>query len=149
MTTLHLGVKDLPYVSREAVRRKKTGKFAPSMTTGSVAEILEEEYGIMQFFYNKYEKEIGEALLASVKDAPFEAGAPLSLDPFGDATSEIERMFHRFLEAKEMDGAVPGVPTKAAMKGVSKRFKKKKGPTDRPSFIDTGLYDSSFTSWVD
>jgi hypothetical protein len=68
-------------------------------------------------------------------------------NPLGQATSKIERRFKEFLTNKEMDGQ-PGVPTKAALAGRSKRFKRAyaKRPS-RPSFVDTGLYRGAFKSW--
>jgi hypothetical protein len=66
--------------------------------------------------------------------------------------AEIEERFKDFLSLQEMDKlGVPGVPTEAAKKGKSSRFKRRrsKGGAPRPSFIDTGLYQSSFKAWVD
>jgi hypothetical protein len=76
-------------------------------------------------------------------------GAPPSIDAFGAAQGKIDALFRKFLTSKEMDGlGIPGVPTLASLEGISRRFKRGHGPA-RPSFIDTGLYESDFKSWVD
>lgn len=134
---LHLGVVDIPYADKSGA------------TTGDVAEWLENHYGVMQFFYSRHESEIAAALKDSVEGAleSLLLGAPPSVNIFGAAVSQIEDIFRKFLDAKEMDGQ-PGVPTAASLRGESKRFKTKRGPP-RPSFIDTGLYEADFVGWID
>ena len=168
---LHLGVIDVPYSTavpqsarRVAARTKRGGgatkpqKFSASpaggKTTGDVAEILEAKYHVMESFAFLHEKDIAGALEETISDA-FDnvlLGAPIQ--PGGNAlaaaTGDIETMFHKFISNREMDGVQPGVPTKAAQRGVSHRFKNpnaKRAP--RPSFRDRGLYDSSFKTWLD
>lgn len=152
---LHLGVLDLPYAdaaSYKKVKRRKPQSSEGSKTTGEVATILEEKYKVMETFWDANKIKIAKSLENSFKDA-LEAiimGAPLGLDPAGAVTSEIEELFRETLTLKKLDGKIPGVPTKAAQKGVSHRFKhpyKKRPP--RPSFIDTGLYEGSMRAWVD
>lgn len=155
LTTLHLGVIDLPYAdaSYRSVKRKKPRRSsAGSRTTGDIATILEAKYGIMAFFYEKYEKKIMETLEESFIGAArtIALGGPLTIDPGSEASSKIEAMFRNMLTNKELDGQVPGVATQASLDGVSHRFAKpyaKRRP--RPSFIDTGLYEGSFKAWVD
>jgi hypothetical protein len=74
----------------------------------------------------------------------------LSPEPFASSKSQkIDDTFHKFLDSKEMETlGIPGVPTAAALKGVSHRLKLKKG-APRPSFIDTGMYQAHFKSWVE
>jgi hypothetical protein len=80
-------------------------------------------------------------------------GAPAGIDPYGGATSEIEDRFKQFLSTGVMETlGFPGVPTQAALdrragKKRSGRFKKKR-PSTGVSFIDTGLYQSSFRAWM-
>ena len=137
---LHLGVAVLPYAS--------PGR----QTTGDVAGWLESKYGVMGKFYERHEQDVANDLAESVKNAAeaMMMGAPATLDPFGAATSQIETRFKQFLSNKEMDAlGVPGVPTAASLKGVSHRFKRpyvRRGP--RPSFVDTGTYQSSFKAWL-
>ena len=147
MTTLHLGVIDQPYDE--------------GATTGMVAEILEDKYHVMEVFFElriddvaaALERSIQGALDALAMDAPVE-----NIDPFGSATADIETAFRHFLDSKEIEGiGIPGVPTQAALDGVSHRFKNprykitKKGKkvkrAPRPSFIDTGLYEASMKAW--
>jgi hypothetical protein len=141
MTTLHLGVTDdLPYAHG--------GK-----SVFDVASILEFRYGIMQFFFDTHQQEIvdelGDAIVGSFESAL--QGAPVSPQPYAAASSEIEKMFNLFLDRKEMDNKVAGVPTAASLGGVSVRFKQKqkKSRGARPSFVNSGLYENSFRVWVD
>ena len=137
MSVLRMGVLDVPY---------SNGK----TTTGDVAEWLENKYGVMGFFWELNKLKISAELEQGISQA-FESylmGSPLGSDPFLAATAEIEQLFREFLSTKQMDHKVGGVPTKAAMKGVSSRFKSKRG-NPRPSFIDTGMYETSFKAWMD
>lgn len=139
---LHLGVMDMPYSYGDQSR-----------TTGDVAEILEAKYGIMQQFYDHNSQEIADNLAESMRGSleSLLMGAPPALDPYGSGNSKTEAKFRDFLDQKVIETyGIPGVPTQAALKGVSHRFKKanaRRGP--RPSFIDSGLYQTSFRSWVD
>ncbi len=156
MPTVKLGVTEMPYSFSENVGKVKKGKNkgkAYASTTGDVAEILEDKYHIMEVFWNLHEEEIVSALSTSLSDE-FESmlqGKPVSVGAFAAGASEVEAMFQKFLDLKEMDAlGIPGVPTAASLAGVSHRFKKpyaKRAP--RPSFVDTGLYESSFRCWAD
>jgi hypothetical protein len=136
---LHLGVIDMPYSNAKT-------------TTGDVAEILEGKYGVMACFYRTNEtvidKEMEKALEGSLETLMM-GGSP-SARPYDSAMNKIEELFNAFLDTGVMDkaGDVAGVPTQAALKGRSKRFKRNKGPP-RPSFIDSGLYESSFKAWIE
>src|ERR1700743_475626 len=127
--TLHLGVTELPYNYGDK-----------SMTTGDVAEILEAKYEVMQQFYDHHQQQIADDLaegMVGVLESTL-MGAPPTLDPYGSGTSKGEQSFRDFLDRKEIETyGIPGVPTQAALKGVSHRFKRpyKKRPP-RPSFID-------------
>jgi hypothetical protein len=160
---LNLGVTDLPYADPEPARKvpKKPGKRPRkaaerrgSLTTGDVAEILEAEYHVMEHFVELHGEDIARHIEGSMQGAieNLLAGAPPGAenDIFGTAMSEIEDAFKNMLSLKELDKiGYPGIPTAAAEKGVSHRFKRpyqRRNP--RPSFIDTGLYQSSFKAWV-
>ncbi|PXW62846.1 hypothetical protein DFO55_101702 [Grimontella sp. AG753] len=135
MITLHLGVIDIPYEDEDA-------------TTGNVAEYLEEKYQIMQTFFDRYSNEIigfmADDLAAGLENML--AGAPPSRDPLSEAMSKVHNLFVAFLDNQEMNG-MPGVPTRRALEGISKRLKNKKGEP-RPSFIDTGTYQAAMRAWV-
>lgn len=155
---LHLGVIDVPYVGREtpaqrSKRLKKGGQPpAGAKTTYDVAKILESKYHVMENFAHRYRSEMAAELVSAINGRMENLlmGAPVSQAPFGEAESAIKNMFSKFLENREMDG-MPGVPTKAAIAGISHRFKKKRKADiyGRPSFIDTGLYESSARAWID
>jgi hypothetical protein len=159
---LHLGVNVIPYGNEpekpKRVAKARKGKAnkprkakeasQPSITTGDVAEILEAEYGILGEFAERYGQQIADAFANSAAGAleSVMMGTPVN-DPYAGATTEIEESMKLFLDLEEMNGK-PGVPTKAALDGVNHRLKIKKG-APRPSFIDTGLYQSSMRAWVD
>jgi hypothetical protein len=150
MTTLHLGVVDLPYSyppARGRRRRVKSG----TQTTGDVAGWLEDEYHVMEVFFNQHSTDVSSALETSVRGALENVmlGGPAG-DPFAGAGGAIEHAFRQFIDLKEMDAlGYPGVPTVASLQGVSHRFKDRRGVPGRPSFVDTGLYETSFRAWVD
>lgn len=159
--TLHLGVIDIPYAraAQAATSRKpgprpgpgKSGALSTN-TTGDVAQILEAHYGIMQKFFDLYGDRIATALTEVMQDRLEEVlmGHPRE-QLFNDADfGEIEQHFKKMLDTQELDGQISGVPTGASLRGVNHRLKRpyaKRSP--RPSFIDTGLYQSSFKAWID
>ena len=135
---LHLGVVDFPYAT------------PGGQTTGDVAVILEAKYGIMGKFYEVNQAKVAHALEQALADSLDNVlmGAPLTDGPFEAGLSDIRHEFDVFITTKQLDGLVDGVPTAAALAGVSHRFKSKKGPP-RPSFVDTGLYLASFKAWME
>jgi hypothetical protein len=157
--TLHLklGVIDLPYADaasyKEVKSRKPKQSSQSSITTGDVAEILEDQYHIMEVFFELHGEEIAEKLAEGMVDTieSLELGAPVALDPYGDAMAWAEQRFREFIRDKEMERlGIPGVPTQAAMDGHSHRFKQPyKKRKSRPSFYDTGLFVGAFKSWVE
>jgi len=163
MPVLHLGVIDVPYQHepeapkkvpiRKGVRKgsavRKSDFIGGGKTTGDVAEILEEKYHVMRIFFENKGQKIADSLVNSYAGAleSLMMGAPIEHDPFGTAGDDIKELFTKFIDQKEMDTmGYPGVPTKAALMGRSKRFKRNKGP-ERPSFQDTGLYEDNFKAW--
>jgi hypothetical protein len=156
LVTFHFGVIDLPYSHTENVGKvKKKGKTQGkryAATTGDVAEKLEDKYGIFQQFWNLHQNDVVEAASEAIAGA-FEdilVGAPRGGDVFAAAASKVEGLFQTFLDQGEMEQlGIPGVPTKAALAGVSHRFGSKTSGGRRPSFIDTGLYQSSAKFWAE
>jgi hypothetical protein len=144
---IHLGVLEVPYTDSKK-----------PISTGDVAEILEKRYAVMQGFVSLHLPDIAAALERSYAGGveSLLMGAPTNDSRvllFGKAENDIEQMFRHYLDAEEIlqTFGVPGlgkVPTQAALDGVSKRFKRLRGPR-RPSFIDSGLYQNSFRAWVD
>lgn len=161
--TLHLGVVEMPYdngrsmTTQDIFNQLRKGK-PPSrsavrgtVTTGDVAGFLEGKYHVMEVFFELYKDAIAEALKGSLAGSleNLLMGGPEGAPAFGTASGEIETLFRKFLESKEMDSlGIPGVPTQASLDGVSPRFKRGKGPV-RPSFVASGLYENNFTAWVD
>lgn len=153
---LHLGVIEQPYVNAPKPGQKKVT--ASTVTTGDVAGWLEDDYEVMGTFVKAHGKDIADALAQSLAGSleSLEMGAPLSIDPLGEATSEIEHMFKRFIAEGEMDKmGIAGVPTQAAKdratgaKRSSRKKNRKRGGNSKPvSFYDTGLYQQSFKAWV-
>jgi len=165
---LRMGVIDIPYSHdrgdqskrRSALRgdlREHLKKAArpdgepQNKTTGDVATMLEAKYHIMENFAHRYRpvivKEVENVLAGQLKNRILgqPTNQPIS---FAQAGSVIEHHFRAFLDNREMDG-MPGVPTAAAERGVSHRFKhpyKKRAP--RPSFIDTGTYQASYVAEI-
>jgi hypothetical protein len=169
LTILHLGVIDVLYNDNdidqpiELVKNIKKRKFKKPIkqkeqkkntvvSTGFVAEILENKYHIMENFINlqmkDFTQELENALVGSF-ETMVRTGIAAE-EPFQTACSKLEHSFKLFLSLKKLDAlGIDGVPTKAAKDGISKRFKKGQGPKNRPSFIDTGLYEASFKAWID
>ena len=135
---LKLGVLDVPYQNE-------------GVTTGDVAGFLESKYGVVEYFWDTNEEELGQAILDGLEGAieSMVMGAPVGADPYATGMTKIEEKFRDMLTSKGFDGKIAGVPTAAAQSGKSSRFKKpgkKRAP--RPSFIDSGLYEGSFRAWV-
>lgn len=147
---LHLGVTDLPY---RRFRSRRSKRNAGNVSTGDVAEFLEARYGIMDTFFKRHEHDIIADMESSVHGAVENvlAGAPINFDLFNAGMQSIEGRFRRFILEGEVEHAgIPGVPTGAALRGVSHRFAhpyKRRPP--RRSFYDTGVYVDSFKAWVD
>jgi hypothetical protein len=165
MTTLNLGVVVIPYAAAyrpppkflkqitRGGRAYHTG-YAKGQTTGTIAHILEDRYGIMRVFYDQNKSTvismIEDALAGAIKNVL--AGGPPTIEPAAQGMQQIASMFKHDLSQRRFDGLTsPGkTPTAAAMRGVSHRFKRPyvRRPS-RPSFIDTGLYQASFKAWID
>jgi hypothetical protein len=162
---LHLGVLDLPYANEtktEKVPRAKKGQAnkpikpkteSGRQTTGDVAEILEDKYGIMDTFAFARLPDIAKALEESIAgelETLMMGGRP-SGNPFASAESSIGTMFKQFISTQQIEHmGIEGVPTQAALKGVNHRLKHSyaKANPRRPSFIDTGMYVANFKCWV-
>lgn len=133
---LHLGVIDVP---------EPEGN-----TTFGVAKILEAKYGLYSKFAETHITDIANHLtdsLAGAMETILQGGKVK--DPFIAGTAQIDEDFRDFLDNEEMARlGVAGVPTKAALMGKSIRFKRRTGPR-RPSFIDSGVLQANFKSWVD
>ena len=154
MTTLHLGVLDIPY-----------GKQG-STTTHKVASIIEAKYGLFSMFVQMHEAvishDIENALRGYMETLIMRPNAQHDRSKaFAPAMSDIEHEFRDAIDKQVYDYAMRGVPTQAAQEGIrhslknprSRRHAKRIGGKTvggpRPSFFDTGLMSSSFRAWVD
>jgi hypothetical protein len=155
---LHLGVIEQHYADpneiqrfHETMKRALGEGYGPVQTTGDVATLLEEKYHIMEHFFELHGQEVADDMSASVGSALEAAlmGAPATLDPTATGLSKTQERFRTMIENRELEGlGYPGVPTQAAIKGISHRLKGKRGER-RPSFRDTGLLERSFTAWIE
>ena len=152
---LHLGVLDVPYQLPPPTGKRRRKITAGTQTTGDVAGWLEDKYHLFENFYQLHQEDIAgdleHSLAGTLENLLLGAPAADPSQAFASATSQIEDRFKRFLSEKEMEKlGYPGVPTQAALRGVSHRFAHpyaKRAP--RPSFIDTGLLQASMKSWID
>jgi hypothetical protein len=162
MPTLHLGVIDQPYRSASYQYVGKTGKpqtrrrkaQVTARTTFDVAKILESKYHLMEVFYEAHAEDINQMVVdayAGAVETAIMRGRFPTMDLGTTGIDKIRKGFNDYLDMEEMAAlGVPGVPTQAAIHGVSHRFKHPYAKrARRPSFIDTGLYEASFMAWVD
>lgn len=163
--TLHLGVIDQPYnefKQPEKIRKAKKGKAnkplpsksdAATKTTGDVAEILEEKYGILDKFVEVKLPKIAQALEESIAgelETLMMGGRPAG-NPFANAESAITTMMKSFISSGEAEHVgIQGTPTQAALNGVNHRLAHPyaKGNERRPSFMDTTMYWQSLIAWL-
>lgn len=142
MTTLHLGMEPVVYSSVG----EKT-----DLDTADVAQFLENKYGVMQAFFDIHGQEIADKMAHGVEAAleNLMSGVSANIDPFGQAMAEAEKMFVQYIDAEEIASTgVSGVPTTAALEGMTLRKKKKYKGARRPSFYLSGLYRNNFKMWV-
>ncbi len=134
MSTLHLGVFDVPEDSSE-------------MTTFAVAKILEKNYGLYSNFVamnmDFIRNQITQGLSNSV--AVVAAGrVPKAM--YGKAPDEITKRFRQQIDMDFLDGKVSGVKTKAAILKKSRTKGKRRSSV---SFFDTGILRRNIHTWID
>ena len=157
---LLLGVHDVAYTDAEG-----------STTTGKVARYLEDDYHVMRTFVELHGDEIAshiaDEFVGAIQDIAL--GKPPSLDAIGPMHA-IETDFRHYLDRGEWE-STSGQVIQAAQSGISHRFKSVSGKSlsarsiaagavkargkvlkrarkARKAFIDTGLYQASFTAWI-
>lgn len=137
-----LGVVDMPYDYGDN----------PGATTHEVALSLENDYQLFSHFWEKHQdvivSEVGETVAWQIINH-IQHGAPLV---GGEQLGDTMKAFSDFLNQEEMAGLTingNSIPTKAALEGVNSRLKDKYTGIRRPSFIDGGLFKSSFVAWID
>lgn len=120
--------------------------------TVEVAKILEGKYGLFTAFYTRHENDIKLLLIDNLEGVleNLHSGGTSPSDPFAGATAKIDALFRNFLATAEIETmGIDGVPTQAALDGVSHRTKKKTYGHRRPSFLDTGTMELAFRSWLE
>lgn len=131
---ISLGVVELPYA--------EGGK-----TTGDVAEILENKFGIMEKFAERNIEHIADFVADGILGAIESrfAGAPETFDVFAGAMAKVEDKFHKYIDREEH-----GIHTKAKDKPLAGARKKRqyRRVSAKTTFVDTGLYRNNFKAWV-
>jgi hypothetical protein len=141
---LMLGFESISYSVSAPVRRRvkvrPTKDYGQGKTTGDVSKDLEERYKIVDTFYTMEEDYIIDLIEEQAAldldevmtmESPSEKGISFA------ETDKIEERFRQDLSRRKFDGAIYGVPTKAAQR------------ESRQSFIKTGRYRSSFRAWME
>lgn len=152
--TFNLGVtnKPYPYTTRLRHVMGRQRRLRAPKTTVEVMEILEAKYGVIDAFYTSKKPQIDRICLRYLKadlDHQMRGGDP-SKNPLVGAMAEIEELFVKFLDKRQVEKlGISGVPTQAALEGVQHKRGRKTFGNRRPSFVDTGLYKDSFRAWVD
>jgi hypothetical protein len=144
--TLNLGVAVVPYRSASGSGKKRV----TSLTTGDVAQFIEDKYALLATFYRIHQRDIAKDLENSLAGAMESLLMHRAVDPWGAATQSIQQRMKDFVLSSEAERVgIPGTPTMAALMGHSQRYKHPyaKHPR-RPSFRDSGLMVGSYRSWI-
>jgi uncharacterized protein YabN with tetrapyrrole methylase and pyrophosphatase domain len=158
---LHMGFLNTPYTKKtmqapmaaaKAHEKKPRRGFTATKTAEQVSNILEAKYNILEVFTEIHKDEIMELVTGSFAKVAIQnlsERRKLASDRMArymkPKTTEIEKMFRRFLDQEEMNGH-GNVPVEAAIMG---KVTGRKSRAARPSFINTGVYRASFRAWVD
>jgi hypothetical protein len=141
---LMLGFESISYSVAAPIRRRvkirPTKSYGQGKTTSEVSKDLEERYKIVDTFYTMEEDyiiDLIEEQAALDIDEIMTMEAPSNKGVSFTETDKIEERFRQDLSRRKFDGAVYGVPTKAAQR------------ESRQSFIKTGRYRSSFRAWME
>ena len=126
-------------------------------TTYGVGKILEDKYTLFSSFADMHQQDIANDLSDSVAGAieTYLATGRMPKNPFSAANEQITNRLKKFIYTEELAGKVAGVPTQAALEGVTtrkvgrKKFKRTKTGVRRPSFIDSGVFEASTKVWVE
>jgi len=123
--------------------------YGEGKTSADVAQELEDNYGLVETFWNQIEDKVAERLEDALSEQFEEIvkmdQVPKKLIPDAFAEQIIDD-FKGFLDHEEH-----GIKTTAARRGVSHLLPRPYARSNppRPSFIDTGLYRASFRAWTE
>jgi len=143
---INLGFSSMGYASG--------GKYGRGKTSTEVAKQIETNYKLVEKFFELEQNNIMEMLVDAYRkglEVIMEKQTVAKAVITGGAIEKIEQKFRQDLTESRYDGLIPGVPTRAAKRGVSHQLAHPyaKGNPQRPSFIDTGTYRDSFTVWIE
>ena len=129
---------------------------------------LETRYGLFSNFYKLHQKDINtdiENALNLATKALIEGKTPeRAMAYFSSAGDAITHKLHNFISLREIENmGIPGVPTQAALEGLTLRTKTgkvikrvRKGMKykqvigeRRPSFMYSGVFESSLKAWIE
>jgi hypothetical protein len=136
------------------------------LSSYELGKILEEKYTLFSSFVDIHHGDIEHELCEAVAGAfeTFQATGHVAKQPFDSAGQQITKQLKEFIYKEELAGKVAGVPTQAALEGLSTRtmsgktprkvrkgqkFKRVKTGVRRPSFIDTGIFEASTKVWIE
>lgn len=136
------------------------------ITSYGLGKILEEKYTLFSSYVEMHQKDIEHELSEALAGAfeTFVATGHVAKNPFDAAGQELTLGLKKFIYQEELAGKVAGVPTQAALEGISTRtmsgktptkvrkgqkFKRVKTGVRRPSFIDTGIFEASTKVWIE
>lgn len=165
---IYLGFEETPYTSvlerghivtlrkkRRELRESRKRGFKTGKTAGTVADYLEKQYHIVDVFWAMHGDEVVDLIndIAAERLEKVLAGElnikDTSLARMSKpAMPKIQAMFRNFLDKREMDGQ-EGVPTTAAINGISHWYRQERGRGQRPSFVDSGIYRAAFRAWIE
>ena len=129
-------------------------------TSYGVGTILEKKYTLFSSYVEMHHKDIEHQLCEAIVGAfeTFQATGHVAKKPFDAAGQELTLGLKQFIYKEELAGKVAGVPTQAALEGVTPRkvgrgkrakFKRTKTGVRRPSFIDSGIFEASTKVWIE
>ena len=151
---INLGFESISYTGRTASPKRSEKQYGGGKTTIEVAKQLEQRYKLVEKFFELEKDNIAEMLIDAYQrglEVTMEQKTVAKAVIAGGAIEKIEQKFRGNLTQGAYDGLLPGVPTRAAKKGVSHELSHPyaKGNPPRPSFIDTGAYRDSFSVWIE
>ena len=139
---IKFGVWDMPYSDKE------------DNTVFTAAKALQKKYKIFYHFKEMEKQLISDEVGLAVLDLYSGKAQDVYLP-------EVAAKFRDYIDERKFDG-LPGVPTKAAKRGINHRKKNVRGKwkkhafgkafirnPERPSFLDTGLFQNAVDAVVE
>ena len=141
----HLGVENFSYVVQKqpmltSVVRVRKKAYGQGKSTGDVATQIENQFKLMETFYDLDGESV---IIPIIENIVFDdintklEGKSADAKLKDEDAQKVEKQFMQNLSSRRYDGVIKGVPTRPSLK------------TNRPSFINTGLYSSSFRFWME